>query len=164
MRKIGFGFSTPKKWKLGSQMIRWYEGTKYSHIFMVMYPSPKSKLPFKKVFQASHGDVNCLSYEVFEEQNHIFHFYEIDVSDVDYYRAAQWLWSQLQKPYSISQLTKIGFNISIKKESSDSSYICTELAGKLLANILDYEIHRNLDYIGLKQIKEILDKIKGRKK
>jgi len=154
MKTIRIGFSTPKKFKLSSAMIRLYEKTKYSHVFIVMAGS--NKLPFEKVFQASHGDVNCMTYEMFKEDNKIFAEYSISIDESTYYSVATWLWFQLQKPYSIMQLVRIVFNVKIK-QNNDSAFICSELAGRLLEQFIGVNISKALDYLGLNDIKEILD-------
>lgn len=156
MRTLRIGFSTPKKFKLPSYAIRSYEKTKYSHVFIVMGKS--EKLNFEKVFQASHGDVNCLTYDRFKEENKIFHEYSITIYDQTYFYIATWLWHQLQKPYSIMQLVKIIFNIKMN-QNKDSAFICTELAGRLLEEFLDVNISKSPDYLGLNDIKQILDEL-----
>jgi uncharacterized protein YycO len=156
MRKILIGFSTPKKFKIGSQLIKLFEGTEYSHVYIGMQPSLNSKLPFTKVFEASYGDVHCLTYASFKEQNKIMHEYILEVEDEVYFGSANWLWSQLQKPYAFNQLLKIGLGITIGKKG-DNSYICTELVGRMLKNYLKIELHKSLDYIGMKDMKNIIE-------
>ena len=158
MRKIRIGFSAPKDFKIGSALIKKFEGTPYSHIFIVMESSNGSPLPFDKVFEASYGDVHCLTYDNFKAQNVIYLEHEIEVTNEVYYKAANWLWDQLQKPYAFNQLIKIGFNISFGKKGADS-YICTELAGRMLRDHVGVEIHKSLDYIGLKDMHEIVRKL-----
>ena len=85
MRKIIIGFSTPKNFKLGSSIIRLFERSKYSHIYIKMTPSPNSKLPFSKIFQASHGDVNAMTFDRFLEGNKIVHEYVLEVTDDKYF-------------------------------------------------------------------------------
>lgn len=156
MRSITIGFSTPKKFKLASSFIRFFEGSKFSHIYIKMEASPKSKLPFAKVFQASHGDVNAVAYDVFKESNKIFHEYEIEVTSEKYFEVASWLWHQLGKPYGFTQLLGIAFKVKLSNNRSDR-FICSELAGMILKTFLNYDISKSLDYIGLNDIKNILE-------
>lgn len=158
MRKITIGFSTPKKFKIASSLIRLYEGSKFSHIYIKMESSPTSKLPFAKVFQASHGDVNAVVYDIFKESNHIIEEFEIEIDDAKYFDTASWLWHQLGKPYGFMQLIQIAFKMR-KETNEDSRFICSELAGMVLRDHLDYDISKSLDYIGLNDIKEILESI-----
>jgi len=156
VRRITIGFSTPKKFKLTSWLIRLFEGAKFSHIYIKMEASPSGKLPFAKVFQASHGDVNAVVFNVFKESNKIIHEYEIEIEDEKYFEIASWLWHQLGKPYGFTQLFAIAFNISLSK-NKDKKFICSELAGMILRDNLGYDLSESLDYIGLNDIKNILD-------
>lgn len=157
MRSLVVGFSTPKKFKLASFFIRLFERSEYSHVFIKMNPSSSSSLDFSKVFQASHGDVNAISYDVFKEQNKIFNEYEIKLTDQKYFEIAHWLWHQLGKPYGFLQLIAIAFGFNISK-NKDSAFICSELAAMVLRDHLNYDINKNLDYIGLNDIKKIMEK------
>jgi uncharacterized protein YycO len=156
MRKIIIGFSTPKRFKLASSLIRCFENSSYSHIYIKMEASSDSKLPFAKVFQASHGDVNAVAYDVFKESNKIFHEYEIVVTSEKYFEIATWLWFQLGKPYGFSQLLGIAFKVKLSN-NRDDRFICSELAGMILKTFLNYDISKSLDYIGLNDIKKILE-------
>jgi len=162
MRKVVIGFSTPKDFKLASSLIRLFEGSEYSHIFIKMEASKKSPLPFDKVFQASHGDVNAVVYDVFKEGNKIFHEYEVEVEDSKYFEIAKWLWFQLGKPYGFKQLLGIAFNVKLSN-NSDNRFICSELAGMVLKNHLSVDISKSLDYIGLNDIKKILEEMETNK-
>lgn len=157
-RIITIGFSTPKEFKIGSALIRTIERTDFSHVYIALAPRLNSPLPFTKVFQASYGDVNCLTYANFKDKNEIFFEKAIEVDEKAYYEVANWLWSQLQKPYAFTQLLGIAFNSSIGKQGDDS-YICTELVARLLKDKLKLDIRQSLDYIGLNDMKEIIEAI-----
>lgn len=158
MRKIRIGLSTPRDFKLGSAIIKLRERTKWSHTFIVMEGRKGSSVPFDKVFEASYGDVHCLTYENFQEQNEIFLEKTIEISDERYAKVATWLWDQLQKPYGYHQLFKIGLNIQFGSQGDDA-YICTELVGKMLEDYLSYDISKSLDYIGMNDIYEIINEL-----
>ncbi len=156
MRKITIGFSTPKKFKLASSLIRCFENSSYSHIYIKMEASPNSKLPFAKVFQASHGDVNAVAFDVFREGNKIFHEYQIEVTDEKYFEVANWLWHQLGKPYGFMQLVGIALKVKTSNNSY-SKFICSELTGMVLRDYIGMDIVKSLDYIGLNDIRKILE-------
>lgn len=155
MRKIIIGFSAPIDWKIGAELIMIVENTRFSHMYIGMNPSPSSKLPFTKVFQASRGMVNALQYNRFVLDNKAIHEYELEVTDEEYFEIANWLWAQLGKDYSFWQLVGIALGIKIKA-NNDSKYICSELAAKVL-RILGHEINKDYDYIGLNDVKKALD-------
>lgn len=158
MRKLIVGFSTPKKFKIGSALIRLFEGTQASHVYIAMVPSLNSKLPFTKVFEASYGDVHCLTYANFKDQNEIFIEKTIEVSDEIYFEVANWLWSQLQKPYGFHQLLGIAMDRSIGKQG-DNAYICTELVARVLRDHLKLDLTQSLDYIGIYDMQKIVEAI-----
>jgi len=155
-RTIIIGFSTPKKFKFASALIRCFENSKYSHIYIRMKAAPNSKLNFDKVFQASHGDVNAVAFDVFKEGNHILHEYELEITSEKYFEIAKWLWFQLGKPYGFLQLLGIGFKIKLGNNKGDK-FICSELAGMVLKEYLNFDISESLDYIGLNDIKKLLE-------
>ena len=158
MRKLVIGFSTPKKFALASFLIRLFQRSKYSHIYIKMLPSRRSPLPFDKVFQASHGDVNALKYNNFTELNKIVHEYTLEVSDEKYYEVANFLWEQLGKPYGFTQLLSIAFKRN-KHKNESKAFICSELAGIVLRDFLGYDINKDQDLISLNDIKGYLENI-----
>ena len=54
--------SAPKKWKIGAELIKFYQKTNYSHVLII---------DGDLVYQASNGDVNCMHIDVFLENNNI---------------------------------------------------------------------------------------------
>lgn len=157
MRKIVIGFSTPKKFKIGSFLIRCYEQSGFSHIYIRMKTSKDSPLPFDKVFQASHGDVNALTFSAFESGNKILHEYSLDIEEDKYFEIYDWLWHQLGKDYGFGQLLAIatGFKIG---NNDNSKFICSELAAMALER-LGVCFDEDQDYIGLNDVKNVLDEL-----
>lgn len=160
-RSIIIGFSTPKKFKIGSYIIRCFENSEYSHIYIRMKTKADSPLPFDKVFQASHGDVNAVAFDVFKEGNKIFHEYEIEVEESKYFDVYKWLWFQLGKPYGFTQLLGIGLNLKLKS-NNDKKFICSELSGMILRDHLGFDISDSLEYIGLNDIRYILEEMENK--
>jgi hypothetical protein len=115
--------SSPKKWKIGAELIKWYQGTQYAHILLI-----KDNL----VFQASHGSVNCMYIDVFLENNKIIKTFEITEDKID----MDFVYKQLGKPYSIRQILEIAFkfitNIKILSSNGNDQFICSEFVGKAL--------------------------------
>jgi hypothetical protein len=157
MRKIIIGFSTPKKFKIGSALIRCYEQSEFSHIYIKMKTSPNSPLPFDKVFQASHGDVNAITYDMFTSGNKILHEYELDMDEDKYFEIYNWLWHQLGKDYGFGQLIAIATGIKIGN-NDNSKFICSELAAMVLKR-LGVDFGEDQDYIGLNDVKNVLDEL-----
>lgn len=116
--------SAPKKWKVGAELIKWYQGgTKYSHVLIL-----KDDL----VFQASHGNVNCQHIDVFLQNNDICDVFTIEEDCIDF----EFVKKQLGKPYGFLQLVNLAlkffFNARIFKKDGDQKFICSEFVGKAL--------------------------------
>ena len=154
MRKLTFFSSTPKDFKVSSTGIRWHEYGLYSafskkatHIGIILESEECNPNPFKKIFHAAYGDVNCLTLDNFLEKNHMYPIGEIHVPERLYFEIEEWLWDKLQKPYSKIQLVQILFGL--EKEGSPKSFICTELVARLIEDKLGYNITNALDTIGI---------------
>lgn len=114
--------SSPKKWKLGAELIKWFQGTTFSHILII-----KDDL----VFQSSHGYVNCTHIDVFLEDNKLIHSYEVEDSKVDF----DFVKRQLGKGYGYWQLVVIPFAKWFEfkwNKDKNQHFICSEYVGKAL--------------------------------
>lgn len=115
--------SAPIKWKIGAELIKFYQKTEFSHVAIV-----KGNL----VFQASHGFVNCMHIDTFLQDNFIIDHFEVsdDLVDMDF------VYRQLGKPYGIIQIIEIAIKyltgIKILINNRNNMYICSELVGKAL--------------------------------
>ena len=115
--------SAPKKWKIGAQLIKFYQKTEYSHILII---------DNDLVYQASNGEVNCMHIDVFLEHNNI-----IDVVEVaDHLVDMSFVKKQLGKGYGFTQLINIAtrylLGIKLFKNDGNQKFICSELVGKAL--------------------------------
>jgi hypothetical protein len=115
--------SSPKGFKIGAELIKQYQGTKFSHILII-----KDNL----VYQASHGYVNCWYIDNFLAANDIVHVYEVEDSIVDF----DFVQKQLGKRYSYLQILEISFKyltgIKILVNNGNQQFICSEFVGKAL--------------------------------
>lgn len=115
--------SSPKKWKIGAEAIKFYQKTKFSHILII-----KGDL----VFQASHGNVNCMHLTEFLKDNQIIDRFYVSNSDVD----MDFVKRQLGKEYSFLQIFQIAFRyvtgIKITISNGSQKFICSEYVGKAL--------------------------------
>lgn len=114
--------SSPNRWKIGAELIKVYQGTKFSHVLII---------DGDLVYQASHGLVNCMHIDNFLKNNKIINFYEIDDSLVD----MTFVKSQLGKEYGYTQLFLIPILKLIKarfKGNKNDKFICSEYVGKAL--------------------------------
>lgn len=126
--------SSPIKYKIGAELIKWYQGTDYSHVF-ILYGD--------FVFQSSHGMVNVCHIENFLKENRIIDKVKVEEEKVD----TAFLTKELGKPYGYSQIEEIFlryvFVIKLKiisksrfrkifKDNGNLKHICSEYIGKSL--------------------------------
>jgi hypothetical protein len=115
--------SSPIKFKIGAELIKWYQHTTFSHVLII-----KDDL----VYQASHGFVNCMHIDNFKHENIIIHQYEISDEAIDF----EFVKKQLGKPYSYKQIlniaTKFLLGIKLFSKNDNSQFICSEYVGKAL--------------------------------
>lgn len=121
--------SAPRKWKIGSALIKWYQGgTKYSHVLLINGDM---------VYQASHGWVNCCYIENFLEENTIFDVYEVEDEVIDF----EFVKQQIGKRYSYMQILKIAISFVFKmllgvklrfSQNGDKRFICSEFIGRAM--------------------------------
>jgi hypothetical protein len=115
--------SSPKKWKIGAELIKFYQKTKFSHVAII-----KGDL----VFQASHGSVNCMHISVFLKDNVIIDRFYVPNDSVD----MNFVKLQLGKKYSLWQIVQIALDyitgIKITISNGNEKFICSEFVGKAL--------------------------------
>jgi hypothetical protein len=132
--KIEIASSSPIKFKIGAEVIKWYQGTKYSHVLIIIGDL---------VFQASHGYVNVWHIDNFLKENIIFDRITVKKELIDF----DYMFSQLGKHYGFSQvieivikfvfvakiklINSIRFN-KIFKDNGNEKLICSEYVGKVL--------------------------------
>lgn len=147
-------FTTPKKFKLGSFLIRWRLKKPYSHVCGVVSTGP---IGLFDLYQASHGDVNDIDLENFLKENIVLKSCRIGFEDKeDYYSLIRYLkkqrgkdyseWGALASTFSLLRKLKIGKN-------GDSEFMCSEYMARALetTGIIDksfYKIGRgSADYV-----------------
>lgn len=157
--KITIGFSSPKKTKLFSSLIKLFQGTKYSHIFIRKY---SSFLNTEYVYQASGLSVNFINSKSFDEINDTLHAYQIDLTDKQHREFMHFAMTNAGKPYGIKQilgivLSKFGIKSTKFNDGSDS-YICSELVAKVLMDHKDLKLDKPVDMVTPKDLFEIMEK------
>lgn len=115
--------SAPRKWKIGAELIKFYQKTAFSHVAII-----KGDL----VFQASTQAVNCMHISQFLKHNKVIDRFYVHRNDVDMNFVRQ----QLGKEYSFWQVFQIAFKyitgIKITISNGDQKFICSEFVGKAL--------------------------------
>lgn len=139
--------SSPKKWKLGAELIKFYQKTEFSHVAII-----EGHL----VFQASHGSVNCTHIDVFLEDNKVIDLYKVPNTTVD----MNFVYRQLGRKYGYIQILEIALKyligIKVTIRTKDPQFICSEFVGKALrlSWVNDFttplQIHDYLNSLGKK--------------
>lgn len=121
--------SCPNKWKIGAELIKWYQNTMFSHVLIIHGDL---------VYQASHGYVNCTHINNFLTENKLIHQYSVPDDDID----MDFIKKQLGKDYGTVQLVVISIFTVIQsifkfvkfkyKGNGNQKFICSEFVGKAL--------------------------------
>jgi hypothetical protein len=162
MQTLTIGFSKAKsKWKILSTLIRWLEGTEFSHVF-IRWNS--EYLQRDVIYQASGSMVHFMEGKRFDSINQTVDKFDILLSDATRKKVIQFAMDQAGAPYSVKQLVglglaklmnSLGFKGSNPFKDGRSHYICCELVAEVLIE-LGYSISQNLDEITPKDIYELL--------
>jgi hypothetical protein len=158
--KIKIGFSRNKKNKIGSRLIQWWMGTKFSHTFFLYKPDI---LDNEIVFQAIGSGVNFLAYDNFLDHNHVVSLYEIDLDNDQYRKLINKFVQCSGNKYGywqnigdlVSKIFKLNRNIMVDGTN------CSTLVSKYLKE-LDPEAFKNLKDLNLVTPKDVYDYLKGK--
>lgn len=136
---ILIGFSKPKAWKIGAELIKWWIQKPYSHVFVCWKSERFSRV---LLYHAAHGSVHFLSLERFKESNEIVKLYEILLTEEQYKGLIQKCIDLSGIDYGYAELIKIlvkdtcdllGFQCKMVENSR--GYICSELLAELLIGL-----------------------------
>jgi hypothetical protein len=167
METLTVGFSKARsKWKFFSTLIRWIEGTTFSHVF-IRWNS--QYLERDVIYQASGSAVNFQEGKRFDSINETVYKFDILLSDSTRKKVVQFAMDQAGSPYSLKQLLGLliakvskllGFKPLNPLKDGRSSYICCELVAEILAE-LGHKMPQDLDDITPKDVFEFLNKRLG---
>jgi len=135
---ISIGFSTPKKTKISSALIKFWTGKPYSHVFITW---KSEKLNRTLVYHASSGSVHFLSIDSFKKNNNILSMYNLNIDNEQYLHLVRKCIDLAGERYGYLELLKIVINdvcalINIDcKMINNRGYICSELLGELLSDL-----------------------------
>lgn len=148
MRTLKIGFSRPRsKWKIGSALIRLFEGSDFSHTLLRW---ESETLERELVYQASHGMVHFLSGHRFDIEAHTVREYEVDLTDSEFTVVLQKCVDLAGVKYGY--LTLLGMAIERITgcrnpfRDADRTYVCSELVGEVL------KLHGDLEDLDLELI------------
>lgn len=154
-------FSTPRKRKVISRIIRKVEGTEFSHISIAIF---NKRIQRYVTFEAAGLLTRCLELENWKHHNFPIKAFEIPCDTALETKILTKAIDTLGRPYGKKQLIGLlfvrlfgTFNIRIKNPFSDgnSSYVCSEYVGHLLKD-LGFNLG-DLDTVTPKDIYEVLE-------
>jgi len=163
--KIIIGFSKPKsKTAIFGNGIRAVLGTDFSHVY-VKFKSDK----FNRVliYQASGFAVNFMEESRMLKDHAVVAEFELTVSEATYVKTMQFAIDNAGVPYGIAQIFGILYVKALALASiraknpfanGDSNFVCSELVGEILKEIVGLEVDYDMDLITPKEIFELLKK------
>lgn len=155
--RIGFSKSTIA-FPIGSWAIRLYQGTEYSHVFVIF--DTVKHLGSDTVYQSSRGMVNNMSLDVFLEENDITDMYRIEVPDNVYVAIRNGLHSETGRHYGTMQnLGIVLSDVFGVKNPWKKGYNCSELVYEKVLLPLDSSLSLNKNEVTPKDVFNILQDV-----
>jgi len=157
------GFSKPKGvfFPIFSWVIRLFERTEYSHVY-VRWHSKGAGVDV--CYEASGNEVKFICKNVFDARIIPIKEYEIEITNEQYRKLLHFCMSNAGQHYGVKQvfgilLVKL-FRLK-KNPFSDgrASWVCSELAGQILKDVLDKDTGLDLDIAGPKAIDKFLQEL-----
>lgn len=130
--KIIIGFSRNSDHKIGSELIQWWIGQDYSHVYARWHLDAQER---DIVFHASHGTVHQIELNNFTRENTVVKEFILDLPDCLFKKFSQRCIDLCGVKYSRIELLQIFIsditNGKVKFEDQ-RGYICSELMAELL--------------------------------
>jgi len=155
MREIIVGFSSPRSFKPGAELIKlWQGGTTYSHIYLKMYLKKYNRF---MVYECSHGSVRCLEAFNWARQNKITKEFTCQISEEKLDKTVATCIDLLAKPYGYFGLLKLVLAKICKKlfrsrwlsswGDGMRTFHCSEFIARLLPEAVEYTTEKNPDHL-----------------
>jgi hypothetical protein len=160
MTQVIIGFSAPKSWKIGAEVIKLWQGrTQYCHVYLLVYSQ------FTKqwlVYHASHGMVHCLTYDNFKVKNEIIKEFSVFVAKSDFQATIKRAQQMLSQPYGYLGLIKLALRrlgLPVIGDNYRTSH-CSEFIATLFPT-LAAECSIDPDFIEPVHLHQILESFNG---
>lgn len=131
---ITIGFSKPKKFKAAAKLIMAWQRAPYSHVYLRVYNTFAER---EMVYQASRGDVHCLTLANFLKENEIVAEFEYEVAREKAKDVVRYCVDNLQRDYGYAGLLLIMIKRLIPALRGDGkrTYHCSEFAARVFPEI-----------------------------
>lgn len=166
MTTFSVGESKPKKFKLFAALIMWFEGTKYSHVFITW----KDNLGLRWVAEAKGSGIRMLSNKQFKEKASVVNIYNYDSNQVGINKLTEYSWQNMAKSYGYAQiygllemrvLNKLYRGLGSKRKAinrftdGEASQICCEFAIRCIEAATGATlVNGDLEQWGLREMQE----------
>lgn len=133
MKTVYLGFSTSRRWKPFSALLKWWWDVPYSHVYL-RWPTPWG---FDEVLEASSSSVSMVEYETWKKKNKVVEELKWEISREEWDKVMRELRAKTGTPYGYSQLLSMAIAELFRLDESpwgdgDASWVCSELAYKFL--------------------------------
>lgn len=141
---IYIGFSTPKTFKIGAEIIKFFTKSPYSHAYIRL----ESEKIQTTIYHAAHGMVHFKSEENFKKDTKVIKEYKIETNysqKIEVLKRAIDLSGEKYSFWELVQILLYDFanEVGVKTDHSDlSGYICSELVGKILEEVFNYKFKK----------------------
>lgn len=151
--KLIIGFSKPKNkiFPFFSWLIRLWDGTPYSHVYIRWNTSKNDKI----CYQASRGMVHFVGEKIFNKTIQPIQEFEFEIDENTYNKMVSFCIQNAGVSYGVLQILGIVFGDIFKRNilsSGTNAYVCSELVGIILRDKLLISIDKNLDLVTPKDI------------
>jgi hypothetical protein len=159
MKRIYLGFSTSKKCKPFSALIKWWWRTPYSHVYL-RWPTPWG---FDEVLEASGSQVRMVEHGIWEKKNVAIKEISFDIPREQWNEVMKQLRAKTGTPYGHLQLLSIAVCELLGMDKNpwgddDASWICSELATKFLGIVGKLPPGTDIDRVTPYDVWEIVHK------
>ena len=157
MQDVYIGFSKTRKWfAIFSWLIRLFERTPYSHVYLSWTPN---SIGTPVVYEASGAMLKFLNKNIFDKKNKTIESYRIVIDNNEKKALVKWCLENAGVDYGFTQLFGIAlqriFNLSRNPLSQGrKSQVCSELVGSVLEEVFGERLELDLDVAGPKDIRE----------
>lgn len=162
MNRIYVGFCKPKNtfFPIFSYLIRWVQGTEYSHCYIRWY---SRSLDEDMYYHAKGVSVNFMASEVFLDKNRDVEVFPIEVTDDQKRDIVKWCVNNAGKSYDLLGVFGVGYVLFMKKfgkkvvnpfRNGKASMYCLEQVAYLMKDALQLDISdiESMDLLDLRNV------------
>jgi hypothetical protein len=165
MNVIWIGFATAAKPNLFSHLIKWAQGTKFSHVYIKSFDKDSQRIVY---YHASGVAVNCVGEHQFAKHEKVVAEFEFEISDDAYHKMMGFVIDCMGRPYGVKTIMGMAwmiicswFGLKILNPVRDmgQTFVCSEFAAAVLDDLDDDNILSDVESATPKEMFEIVSKL-----